>query len=64
MEKKAWGMFTWAIQKRRIIDFFGGKTKNFFIRNFFKKAWGEQRELPKLADKSFSQQYKERKKNS
>jgi len=58
-EKKAWGLFTWAIQKRKIIDFFGGKTKNFFIKNFFRKAWGENRELPKIAEKSFSQQYKE-----
>jgi len=63
VEKKGWSMFTWAIQKRKLLDFFGGKTKNFFVRNFFKKAWGNQRELPKIADKSFSQQWKEKQKD-
>ncbi|GAA4135836.1 LutB/LldF family L-lactate oxidation iron-sulfur protein [Sphingobacterium kyonggiense] len=63
MEKKGWKMFTWAIQKRKLIDFVGGKTKNFFVRNFFKKAWGDKRELPKIANKSFAQQWKEKQKH-
>src|SRR5690606_10442506 len=62
-EKKGWKAFTYAIQRRGLIDFFRGKTKNFFLRRFFKKAWGNYRELPKLADKSFSKQWKEQTKN-
>lgn len=59
-EKMAWKGFTYAITKRRIIDLFSGKLKNFLLRRFFKKAWGNQRDLPPVAEKSFSQQWKER----
>lgn len=61
-EKKAWQSFTYAIQRRKILDIFGGKTKNFFIKLFFKKTWGNQRELPEIANKSFSKQWKEQEK--
>ncbi|OYT16837.1 MAG: iron-sulfur cluster-binding protein [Bacteroidetes bacterium 4572_77] len=48
--------------KPKLIDIFGGKTKNFFASLFFKKAWGAKRELPKMADKSFRQQWLEKQK--
>lgn len=63
IEKKAWRGFTYLIQRRKLIDLFGGKIKNFFISKFFKKTWGNNRQLPKLADKSFSKQWKEQQKN-
>lgn len=63
VEKRAWKGFTYAIQRRGLVDFFSGKTKNFFLRNFFKKIWGRRRELPKLAEKSFSTQWKEQNKS-
>ena len=63
MEKKAWKGFTYLIQRRKLIDLFGGKIKNFFISKFFKKTWGSNRQLPKIADKSFSKQWKEQQKN-
>lgn len=59
METRAWKAFTYAIQRRGLMDFFSGKTKNFFLRNFFKKVWGKHRKLPKFAEKSFSRQWKE-----
>ncbi|MBE8715484.1 LutB/LldF family L-lactate oxidation iron-sulfur protein [Sphingobacterium hungaricum] len=59
-EKKLWKGFTYAIQRRKLIDFFGGKTKNFFLKTVFKTSWGTHRDLPKLADKSFAKQWKER----
>lgn len=38
----------------------GGATlKNFMLNNFFKKGWGEKRELPKVAPKSFNEIWKE-----
>lgn len=63
IEKKAWKGFTYLIQRRKLIDFFGGKIKNFFIGKFFRKTWGSNRQLPKLADKSFSKQWKEQQKH-
>lgn len=63
IERKGWSFFSWLVGKRKLLDLFGGKFKNAVLRNFFKKSWGEKRELPKLADKSFSKQWKERQKN-
>ncbi|MGO3806708.1 MAG: LutB/LldF family L-lactate oxidation iron-sulfur protein [Sphingobacterium sp.] len=61
-EKQTWKGFTYAIQRRKLVDMFGGKFKNFFIRLFFKKHWGTKRELPPIAKKSFSKQWKEQEK--
>ena len=63
IERKGWSLFSWMVGKRKLLDVFGGKFKNVVLRNFFKKSWGEKRELPKLAEKSFSKQWKERQKN-
>jgi len=62
-EQRLWKGFTFGVKKRKWIDFFGGKFKNFLMRIFFKKAWGENRDLPQFPDKSFSKQYKEQQKN-
>lgn len=58
-EKLVWKGFTFAITRRRVIDFFGGKLKNFLLKGLFRKAWGKHRNLPQIAQKSFSQQWKE-----
>lgn len=63
-EKRIWKGFTYAITKRSILNLFGGGIKNFVLRNFFKKAWGKHRELPKIAKRSFSEEWKERQKNN
>ncbi|GGH13024.1 LutB/LldF family L-lactate oxidation iron-sulfur protein [Mucilaginibacter phyllosphaerae] len=59
--KEKWGWAAWkkAMLKRSLTDFFSGKTKNFFMKLFFKKSWGAQREMPQVSAKSFSQQWKE-----
>ena len=44
--------------KRGLMDAFGGKFKNSLLKKFFKKYWGNKRELPKVADTSFSAQWK------
>lgn len=62
-EVKMWKSFTFAVKNRKWVDFFGGRIKNLIMRNFFKKAWGEKRELPKFAKKSFSKQWKEQQKD-
>ncbi|MFZ4863823.1 LutB/LldF family L-lactate oxidation iron-sulfur protein [Sphingobacterium sp. Mn56C] len=62
-EKRLWKGFAYFIQKRKWLDFFGGRFKNFILRRFFKKAWGDNRDLPILPKKSFAQQYKEEQKH-
>jgi L-lactate dehydrogenase complex protein LldF len=37
----------------------GNSIKQFMLNSFFKTAWGERREFPKLADKSFNQLWRE-----
>jgi L-lactate dehydrogenase complex protein LldF len=60
--KEKWGWAVWkkGMLKRNLTDFFGGKAKNFFMRTFFKSSWGHFKDMPKVAEKSFSQQWKER----
>jgi L-lactate dehydrogenase complex protein LldF len=36
-------------------------VKNFMIKQFFKKQWGERRDLPQVTPKSFNQIWRERK---
>jgi L-lactate dehydrogenase complex protein LldF len=37
----------------------GTSIKQFMLNSFFKSAWGEKREFPKLAEKSFNQRWRE-----
>jgi len=60
VERVGWKFFTKAITNRNLIDQFGGKVKNWILRNFFKKSWGKRRALPIVAEKSFSKQWKEK----
>ncbi len=38
----------------------GATIKNFMLKSFFKTLWGEKREFPKVADKSFNQLWREK----
>lgn len=60
--KEKWGWAVWkkGMLSRNMMDFFGGKWKNYFMRLFFKKTWGHYREMPKVADKSFAEMWKEK----
>ncbi|WP_184547540.1 LutB/LldF family L-lactate oxidation iron-sulfur protein [Mucilaginibacter sp. FT3.2] len=60
--KERWGWAIWkkGMLKRSMTDFFGGKMKNFFLRFFFKNTWGHLREMPSVAEKSFSKQWQEK----
>ncbi|MCD8741940.1 LutB/LldF family L-lactate oxidation iron-sulfur protein [Mucilaginibacter roseus] len=60
-----WGWMIWkkGILSRKLVDFFGGGMKNRFIKLLFKKTWGHYRDLPNVAEKSFSKQWQERGKN-
>jgi len=58
-EKIGWSAWKKGMLKRKWMDIVGGKWKNLFMRNFFKKSWGSRRELPEVAAKSFSKQWQE-----
>lgn len=58
-----WMWYIWkkAMLKRSKMDKGGQKLKNVMLKQFFKKSWGERRELPQVAAKSFNQIWRERK---
>nr|WP_295875860.1 LutB/LldF family L-lactate oxidation iron-sulfur protein [uncultured Chitinophaga sp.] len=60
-EKFAWFVWKQGCTSRKMMNMASGKMKNFFFRKFFAKSWGENRDLPVFAAKSFNQQWKERK---
>ncbi|HLG01982.1 MAG TPA: lactate utilization protein B [Bacteroidia bacterium] len=60
-ENVMWFFWKGAMLKRSKMDKGGAKLKNFMLRQFFRKSWGERRELPSSAPKSFNQLWRERK---
>lgn len=60
-ENMMWFFWKGAMLKRSKMDKGGAKLKNFMLRQFFRKTWGERRELPSAAQKSFNQIWKDRK---
>lgn len=60
-ENVMWFFWKGAMLKRGKMDKGGAKLKNFMLRQFFRKSWGERRELPSVAGKSFNQIWRERK---
>ena len=60
-ENLVWFFWKSAMLKRNKMDKGGAKLKNFMLKQFFKKQWGERRDLPVVAQKSFNQIWRERK---
>ena len=60
-ENWTWYFWKTAMMKRSTMEKGGAKLKNFMLRQFFRKAWGERREMPTVAPKSFNQIFRERK---
>jgi len=61
-ENIGWNLWKKGMKKRSLMDFFGGKMKNFFLQTFFKKGWGKYREMPEVAPKSFAKRWEEHQK--
>ncbi len=59
-EDLVWFAWKSAMLKRKAMERGGAKTKNFLLKQFFKKTWGERRELPVIAPKSFNEIWKGR----
>jgi L-lactate dehydrogenase complex protein LldF len=60
-ENWIWLFWKKAMLKRNKMDKGGAKIKNFMLKQFFKKQWGDRRDLPEVAPKSFNQLWRERK---
>jgi L-lactate dehydrogenase complex protein LldF len=59
VEKWGWAGWKKGMLKRSLTDFFGGKMKNFLMKTLFKKSWGHYKEMPEVAQKSFSKLWKD-----
>lgn len=57
-----WIYYFWkkAMLKRENMNKGGAKAKDFLLNKFFKKSWGADRELPKIASKSFNEMWREK----
>lgn len=60
-KSESWIWFFWrsAMLNRNLMEKGGARAKNFMLKTFFKKTWGERRTMPEVAPKSFNQQWKE-----
>ena len=62
-EKFVFNIWKKAMLNRNMMNMGGSRIKNFMLRNFFRAQWGNRRELPEIAPKSFSEMWKEQKEN-
>lgn len=60
-EKQIIVLSTKGMGSRKMMNMVGGKMKNTMAGLFLKKTWGSRRDLPKFSDKSFNEQWKEKK---
>ncbi len=59
--KEYWAWYGWKVgmKNRKWMDLVNGNIKNSILNYLFKPLWGNNRTMPKAADKSFSKQWKE-----
>lgn len=58
-ERISMQFFKRAMLSRKSMERGGAGLKNFFLSTFFKGAWGDRRDLPRVAPKSFNKRYRE-----
>nr|NQU91556.1 iron-sulfur cluster-binding protein [Bacteroidota bacterium] len=51
------------MMNRWMMDFGGGALKNFMMKSFVKKSWGNRRNLPEISRKNFRELWLERRKD-
>ncbi len=57
-EKFMFNIWKKGMLNRKLMNAGGSKVKNFMLRNFFSSSWGDRRELPEVAPKSFNEMWK------
>src|SRR3546814_17857345 len=57
-----WGWYFWknAMLHRKFMNGVSGKWKNWFMKTFFRRAWGKRRDLPPFPPKSFNEIWKDK----
>ncbi len=60
-EDLIWFAWKGAMMKRKNMERGGAKAKNFLLRQFFKKTWGDRRDLPVVAPLSFNEMWRKSK---
>lgn len=60
LEDKALKLCKAALMNRNAMDFIGGNLKNIGTKVIGEKIWGDKRDMPTFAKKSFSQEQKEK----
>ncbi len=63
-ENLVWYFWKAAMLKRSKMEKGGAKLKNFMLKQFFRKPYGDRREMPVVAPKSFNQIWKSRMKGA
>jgi L-lactate dehydrogenase complex protein LldF len=59
-KSEKWAFYMWKkVMLKRSTMNQGAKTKNFLLDSFFRKAWGSNREMPRIAPKSFNEIWRE-----
>ena len=59
-ERWGWSIWKKGMLKRSLMDFFRGRMKNLFLRILFRSTWGNLRDLPNVAPRSFSRQWQDK----
>jgi len=59
-EKTVMWAYKTAMRKRKNLDMLSSQTKNLMLNKFFAASWGDKRNLPTIAPKSFKDLWEER----
>jgi len=62
VERMAWRFYKRGMLHRSLMNGASGKLKNILFKKLFHKSWGERRADPVFPNKSFNQQWEERRK--
>ncbi len=60
VEEIGWKLWKISMLKRSRMDVISGKIKKFLLKTLFVKIWGKYRNMPVIAEKSFSKQWQEK----
>ncbi len=60
-EEIGWKVWKAGMRKRSRMDMISGKIKNFLLKILFHRKWGKYRSMPVISEKSFAQQWEEKK---
>lgn len=63
-EKQTIKLSSRVLKSRKMLDLLSGNTKNIILKSTVSGAWGPRRELPKIANESFKQQWIEKNKEN